>query len=148
MRIQTSPNFKMTLYLLALAVFAMAAFDARLTARRISDYGPGIELNSVIASLSTKIGSEGAALIGIMIPNALAIALSIHYNWGIFLGGLVGFKLRYFYNQIQSLRVKKFLREVKADINSKSSGPSACSPSQATDEESVSSHDGPKSSNG
>ena len=105
------------LTILTIAVFLMAAFDARLTARRISAYGPKVELNEAIANLSTRIGSEGAALLGIMLPNAIIIGLCYAANWPTVLAILAGFKIRYFWNQIQSLKFEKQIKAITKELN-------------------------------
>lgn len=139
---ESAPSLMITI--LAIAVFLMAAFDARLTARRIEKYGTKVELNEAIAKLSTRIGSEAAALIGIMVPNAILIGVAYSLDAKLLMAGLVGFKLRYFWNQIQSLKFERNALAIAREINSRAAVQD--NPPPASSQSDDSSLGGPKSS--
>jgi hypothetical protein len=103
--------------ILALTIFALACFDARLTVRRINKYGVSVENNGGIKYLSTLSGPELATLVGVVIPNVFIVSLCFVFGWKTFLAGLLGFKLRYFYNQCLSIRFEKEAKKLKNKIN-------------------------------
>ncbi len=105
----------MLIQLLALTNFALAAWDASITFRRIRAFGVNIELNRSIRKLSTHMGPELATILSIGIP---AVAQSLLCTWfGLIvpLAMVVGFRLRFFYTQALSLKyesqIKDFLKK-------------------------------------
>ncbi len=104
---------------LAIAVWLMACFDARLTMRRLRDYGESVENNPVVRYFSTQSGPELAALAGIVFPNTIIVATCFTFGLKTFLAALFGFKIRYFYNQLLSLKWEKEAKEMTKYINSR-----------------------------
>jgi hypothetical protein len=102
---------------LILINFALAAFDAWLTQRRIVDYGVDVELNGVIRKLATGLGPQMAALLGVMIPVALWSYLAFYFNTPVLFAVLVGFNLKRFEIQVASLAFEKSAKDIQKAIN-------------------------------
>jgi hypothetical protein len=105
--------------LLSLAAinFALAAFDGGLTRRRINDYGVRVELNRAIQLICLRLGVEAGVLLGIMIPVAAQTILFYWLNWPIAFALLIGFRLKLFLIQWQSLIFEKQIRAIKRELN-------------------------------
>jgi hypothetical protein len=108
----------------AIIYFLLSAFDSWLTAQRINRYGINVEFNSGIRFLSKKIGPELGAIVGVMAPATALIALAVlaHLQWVLPL--LVGFRLRAFFNQCESLKFECDIKKFAAEINAASSSES------------------------
>jgi hypothetical protein len=107
----------MILYL-AILNFLLGAFDAYVTRRHIARYGVQVESNQFIVWLSTRLGPELAAIIGILCPTAL---------WTLLLGGigasvplaiLVGYNLRRFVLRLSTLKFELDLLKLKKKLAS------------------------------
>lgn len=120
----------MMLLLLAAINFLLASFDAWLTRRRIRDFGVSVELNPGIRWLSTRLGPEVGAFIGILGPTAAQTIIFVSFGWPIPLAILIGLRLRLFYIQLLSLKFEKQVKQYIADYNlgRSSQPPSAGSP--------------------
>jgi len=110
----------MLIKIFAAAIFGLTVFDTYLTRRRIKDYGIEVEINPGIRYLSTLFGSEISTLLLLLIPSLLWIYLGIQFNLVGFLGFLAGFKLRFFYNQLESLAFEKEAKAIQKLINLRS----------------------------
>jgi len=102
--------------------FALCAFDAWITRKRIISYGPQVEGNEVIRNLATTKGPEVATYIGIILPSVLITLVLVALDWPLVLAGLVGYRIRMFVNQVQSLQFEKEARRIKDSINKRPSG--------------------------
>lgn len=127
----------MTQLIFAVLLFVLAGFDTWLTQRRISRYGIGVELNRAIRWLSNKIGPEFAAVLGVMTPATalIAIALIAHLQWVLPL--LVGFRLRQFFVQCESLAFERDIRHFADELKSASISPAHHPPSMVAPPASV-----------
>lgn len=92
----------MILYIAAIN-FLIGAFDTYLTQRRITDYGVEVELNNLIRWMSTCLGPQVAAILGVMLPTTLWTYLLYYFNLPIMLALLTGFNLKRFEIQVASL---------------------------------------------
>jgi len=101
---------------LALINFALAAFDAYLTRRRMHEYGIWVELNQTIQKLSRSLGIEMGVLLGIMLPVLAQTTVIYWLNWPVAFGVLIGFRLKLFVNQLMSIKFEKQLREYKKQM--------------------------------
>jgi hypothetical protein len=102
--------------LLAIGYFALATFDAWLTRKRINQYGPQVEGNSVIRDLATNNGSDIAVALGVLLPSVLITLLLAGYNMQVTLSILIGYRLRMFVNQYQSIQFEKEVRRIKDSL--------------------------------
>jgi len=110
------------LLLLASINFALATFDAWLTRKRILKYGPQVEGTEHMRTLATKMGPELGVMTGLLLPAALMTLILSALNWPSALGILVGYRLRTFTIQLQSLQFEKEARAIKDAINKRNSG--------------------------
>ena len=108
--------------------FALAAFDAYLTRRRMNQYGIWAELNKTIQTLSKYLGIETGVMLGTMIPVLAQTAIFYWLNWPIAFALLIGFRAQLFMVQLHSIQLEKKLTEQQKQIihelgsrNSKSS---------------------------
>jgi hypothetical protein len=106
------------LVLLSFLYFGLACFDAWITRKRLIKYGPQVEGNEVIRSLSTKMGPELGVAIGVLLPSILITLVFVAGSWPIPLAVLTGYRIRMFVNQRQSIQ---FEREARR-INTRNSG--------------------------
>jgi len=111
----------MELQVLVASIFALTTFDAWLTAKRIKDYGIEVEINQGIKHMAKWFGPEVASLIMLFGPTLLWVLLGIKAHSYSGLGILVGFKLRFFYNQLQSLAFEKEAKAIQKEMNSRAS---------------------------
>src|SRR5258708_18403221 len=103
----------------ALANFGFAAFDGWLTQRRMTDYGPDVELNGLIVKLSKLFNPQVAAfLVCILFASAQSV-LFFQLGWLAPLAFLTGFRFKLFIGQIQSLFFEARLKEFQELINKK-----------------------------
>src|SRR5258708_3732921 len=102
--------------------FALCAFDAWITRKRIISYGPQVEGNEVIRNLATSKGPELATYVGIILPSILITLVLVALDWPMALAGLVGYRIRMFVNQVQSIQFEKAARRIKDNINKRPSG--------------------------
>jgi len=100
----------MILESLAALNFALSAFDAYLTQRRIREYGVNVEMNCWIRKLSTQLGPQTAALIGVMVPGTLWTYCFLYFSLGIPLAFLTGFNLKRFLIQLTSIELERDAR--------------------------------------
>ena len=110
------------LLLLASINFALATFDAWLTRKRILKYGPQVEGTEYMRTLATKMGPELGVMTGLLLPAALMTLILSALNWPSALVILVGYRLRTFTIQLQSLQFEKEARAIKDAINKRNSG--------------------------
>lgn len=104
---------------LAALYFALAAFDAYLSRRRILTYGLKVELNQVIVTLCAYCGVELGVLLGIMVPSAAMLALMSWTHFEVGLAVLTGFRFNLFITQLRSLAFEKELIRLKAELISR-----------------------------
>lgn len=107
---------------LAITYFLLCTFDSWITRKRLIKYGPQVEGNEVIRNLATTKGPEVATYVGIILPSVLVTLVLVALDWPIPLAGLIGYRIRMFVNQVQSLQFEKEARRIKDAINSRSSG--------------------------
>jgi len=105
------------LLFLAFTYFSLCTFDSWITRKRLIHYGPQVEGNEVIRNLSSKYGPEVATYTGIILPSILITLILVALNWPIALSGLIGYRVRMFINQFQSLQFEKEARRIKENIN-------------------------------
>jgi hypothetical protein len=110
------------LVFLSFLYFGLACFDAWITRKRIISYGPQVEGNEFIRNLATTKGPEIAAYVGIILPSILITLVLVAGNWPIPLAGLIGYRVRMFINQFQSLQFEREARRIKDTINNRNSG--------------------------
>jgi hypothetical protein len=102
-----------------LACFVLAVIDAKFTKDRINKYGVDIEINKGIRTLAKYIGSEASALVCTVGPTVFWSSFFYNMQWHIPLGMLAGFKLRYWFNQLEAKKNQeayefyKLLKEFK-----------------------------------
>jgi|SRR6266436_1329110 len=108
--------------LLAFLYFSLCTFDSWITRKRLIKYGPQVEGNEVIRNIATTKGPEVATYIGIILPSILITLVLVVLDWPIVLGGLIGYRIRMFVNQLQSLQFEKEARRIKENINRNSQG--------------------------
>src|SRR5882724_3800389 len=109
------------LLLLPFLYFSLCCFDAWITRKRLLSYGPNVEGNEIIRSLSTKMGPELGVALGILLPSVLVTLVLVALDWPLVLAGLTGYRVRMFINQFQSLQFEKEARRIKNSINQRSS---------------------------
>jgi len=99
---------------LALANFALGVFDGWLTQRRMTDYGPEVELNSLIVSLAKIFNPQVAVLVVCILFAGAQSLLCTLMDWPSALAFLVGFRFKLLIGQVQSLffeaQLKKFTK--------------------------------------
>jgi hypothetical protein len=117
------------LVILAIVLFLLSGFDAWITQSRIRKYGPTVELNRAISKLSTVVGPELGAILGVMVPSTALIVLCLmaHLQW--VLGMMIGFRLRAFFVQVESIVFEKQIREFADSLKSASISGSHAHPS-------------------
>jgi hypothetical protein len=130
--------------ILSILIFALMSYDVHLTTRRIKDYGPQVELSPSVQMLARRFGAEWATLISVAIPNILLLFVLNYFEATTCLGFILGFKLRFFYNQIESLKFEKDAKAVAKLINSR--GGVLPPPSQHIDANASSSQAAPQDS--
>lgn len=123
----------MELQVLVASIFALTTFDAWLTSKRIKDYGIEIEINQGVKRMAKWFGPEVASLVMLFGPTLFWTLLCIKLHSYSGLGLLTGFKLRFFYNQLQSLAFEKEAKAIKKEINSRASALPSQSDSANTD---------------
>src|SRR5487761_1195166 len=96
--------------------FALAAFDAYLTRRRMNQYGIWAELNKTIQTLSKYLGIETGVMLGTMIPVLAQTAIFYWLNWPIAFALLIGFRFKLFIVQLHSIQLEKKLTEQQKQI--------------------------------
>jgi len=101
---------------LAAVLFSLAGFDAYLTRRRVLDYGAFVEINPLIVQLIIKLGPDFGPIIGIMLPAAAWIGLFVKLGWPVALAMMIGYRLKLFVSQIQSLQFEGELKELRAEL--------------------------------
>src|SRR5712664_4062523 len=105
------------LTLLLLIYFSLCCFDSWITRKRLIKYGPNVECNEIIRNLATTKGPEAAVYVGIILPSILITLILVALDWPLVLAGLIGYRVRMFINQFQSLQFEKEARRIKNDIN-------------------------------
>lgn len=121
--------------LLTLAVinFLLAGFDAWLTRRRINAYGLFVEQNKAIVTLIAYVGVELGILLGIMVPTAALTALFLITHFQVGFALLVGFRLKLFVLQLQSIGFENSVRRIKNELGGRDKG--ATLPPESSDSE-------------
>jgi len=67
-------------------------------------------------------GPETACYVGVILPSILITLILVVLDWPIVLSGLIGYRLRMFVNQFQSLQFEREARRIKDSINRNSQG--------------------------
>jgi hypothetical protein len=116
--------------ILAAINFLLGAFDAYITQRRLRDYGPSVELNSIIRYMATHLGPYLASIIGVLGPCIGWTYIFTVLNQPVFLAVLIGFNLKRFEIQWASLRFEAQARALKAEL-AKRNGAAAVNPPQS-----------------
>lgn len=126
----------MILQVLAASNFLLGAYDAWLTRRRMKAFGKNFELNQLIKVLSTHLGPDLAAVVGVLGPCVGWTFIFTFFNLPWALALLVGFNAKRFEIQLQSrvyeksaLKIQKMMNEFRsaneATLPSGESTPSA-----------------------
>jgi hypothetical protein len=104
--------------ILVAIIFLLVIFDSKITARRINEFGSCVEVNRGLRWLSQKTNPEVATILLLLAPNAFWCMLfyKLGLTWA--LGMLAGFKLRFWFNQLESLSFEKQAKAIKELINS------------------------------
>jgi hypothetical protein len=134
----------MGISILAILNFLLALFDSHLTARRMRQYGDQIEVNGFIKWLSTKVGPDFAAFIGVPCMAMVQNGICMYFGWGLLLAFLTGVRFKLWTFQLQSLIFEKKLRKFKEHLDKVGAEKSATLPDSADD--SATSHSAPSSS--
>ena len=92
----------MILQILAATNFLLGAYDAWLTQHRIKAFGKGFELNGLIKVLSTHLGPDLAAVIGVLGPCVGWTYIFTYFNLTWALALMVGFNVKRFEMQLSS----------------------------------------------
>src|SRR6266550_5055628 len=92
----------MILQALAATNFLLGAYDAWLTQKRMKAFGVNFELNKLIKVLTTRIGPDLAAVIGVLGPCVGWTFILCYFNLPVALALLVGFGVKRFEIQIAS----------------------------------------------
>jgi len=95
----------MLIEILAAANFVLGAFDAYITKSRIEEYGPQVELNSLLKWMATHLGPSIASVIGVMGPVIGWTLEAVSFNWPLLLAFWVGFNVKRVETQLVSLFV-------------------------------------------
>jgi len=101
------------LTILATIYFTLATFDAWITRKRMIQYGAQVEGNEFIRNLATTKGPELATYVGIILPSILITLVLVALDWPIALSGLIGYRIRMFVNQFQSLKFEEEARRIR-----------------------------------
>src|SRR5258708_8557399 len=104
------------LFYLALINFGFAAFDAWLTRRRVLHYGIQVEGTSYIKDLVNSLGVEVGIGVGVLLPAFLSTLILVILNWPVALEILIGYRLRTFTIQIQSMLFEREARKIQKEI--------------------------------
>lgn len=107
----------MILEALAAGNFALGVYDAYITQRRIKLFGVNFELNKLIKSVSTHLGPELAAIIGVLGPCVGWTYIFTYFNAAIPLALMVGFGLKRFEMQLSSRAYEKAALEMQKMID-------------------------------
>lgn len=107
---------------LSIAYFACLVMDMYITRRRIKDYGPEIELNSFIKKLATLLGPELGALIGVGTIGIGWLYIFNYFHLSSLLAISLGWKLKMFKIQIDSIFFEHQLKKMAKVINDKHFG--------------------------
>lgn len=107
----------MILQLLAASNFLLGAYDAWLTQRRMKSFGPNFELNRLIKGISTHLGPELAAVIGVLGPCVGWTYIFSYFNLTWALALMVGFNLKRFEIQLSSAVFEKQAKQIQKMIN-------------------------------
>jgi len=106
--------------LLTLLIFLFVVYDAKLTIRRINEYGLDVEINKGIRAWAKKFGPEIGVPILLFGPTLFWVLIAVKFNLIGFLGLIAGFKLRYFFNQLESAQFEREAKAIRDVINSRS----------------------------
>lgn len=107
---------------LSIAYFTCLVMDMYITRRRIKDYGPEVELNSFIKKLATLMGPELGSLIGVGAIGAMWLFIFNYFNLPSLLAISLGWKLKMFKIQIDSIFFEHQLKKMAKVINDKHFG--------------------------
>jgi hypothetical protein len=98
---------------LAATNFLLGSYDAWLTQKRMKAFGKQFELNSLIKLLSTLLGSDLAAVIGVLGPCVGWTIILTFFNLPWALALLVGFNAKRFEIQLQSRAYEKAALQIQ-----------------------------------
>lgn len=105
----------LTLKALIAAYFAITCFDAWLTNARMNKYGADVELTPAIRKMAKAISPEFATIVGILAPSTAVCALCFLFRAPVIVALLLGFRLHFFYIQLQSIAFEKQLEKFKRE---------------------------------
>ena len=107
----------MILKAVTLGCLLAASFDARLTSRRIKEYGVNVELSYFIPKMVKYLGADIASYIGCIFPTVGILGLCLYFNQPVLLGIYAGMRIKLFQMQIASLVFEKKLKAIASYIN-------------------------------
>ena len=121
----------MLIQLLAATNFLLGTYDTWLTRKRMKAFGDNFELNGLVKRLSTHLGPDLAASIGVLGPVIGWTYIFYYFNLPVFLALMVGFGLKRFEIQLASrvyekniLQIRKMMNEFRASDTTLLSGES------------------------
>jgi hypothetical protein len=85
-------------------------------------YGPQVEGNEFVRGIATTKGPELATYVGIILPSILITLVLVALDWPIVLSGLIGYRIRMFINQYESIQFEKEARRIKEQYQWSSRG--------------------------
>lgn len=106
----------MTLEILASLNFLLGAYDSWLTQRRIKSFGVNFELNRLVKRISTFLGPDLAAIIGVLGPSVGWTYIFCFFNLPVLLALLVGYNLKRFEMQLSSQVFEDNLKKIQKSI--------------------------------
>jgi hypothetical protein len=134
----------MIIQILAAANFLLGCYDAWLTQHRIKAFGKGFELNRLIKGLSTLLGPQFAALIGVLVPVVGWTYIFTYFNllWALAL--MVGFNAKRFEMQLSSRVFEKQATAMKKMMDEIGRTEATLPSSELTDKDARSNFEGDK----
>lgn len=107
----------MILQALAATNFFLSAYDAWLTQKRMKAFGNNFELNKLVKVLSTRLGPELAAAIGVLGPCVVWTYIFFYFNLPVALAIMVGYGFKRFELQLASRVYEQKVLEMTRMIN-------------------------------
>jgi hypothetical protein len=117
-------------FVMAFAIFALAAHDCTFTERQIARYGPEVETNWAFHQLVPFIGIQWALAVGIMIPTLAVVSVLAARNWTIPLAMWLGAKILNTRYQYLSLALEAEVDRIRSASMRSSSNASGDSSSE------------------
>lgn len=125
----------MLLQLLASTNFLLGVYDAYLTNRRMRAFGKNFELNKLIKGLSTHLGPELAAVIGVLGPCVGWTFIFSYFNLPWALALMVGFNAKRFEIQLSSAAYEKSALQIQKMMDDFGHRGATLPPSEVTDKD-------------